>query len=182
MFKIQFLLIDIHPTKIMQTDASKYLQTQSRRHRKLKLLFSKLGVYLSTFLGFPGRASGKESACQCRRHKRHRFDLWVRKIPWRRKWQPISVFLPGKSHGQRSLMGYSPLGCKESDTVEHAPVSTFIQLQRAGQEDWRWRWNSVNVQSLLRSLLAGQESVSCLINTINSSSFSYWKLISNMRN
>ena len=36
-----------------------------------------------------------------------RFDLWVRKIIWRRKWQPILVFLPGKSHGQRSLAGYS---------------------------------------------------------------------------
>ena len=43
-----------------------------------------------------GGASGKKSACQCRRRKRHRFDPWVRKIPWRRKWQPTPVFLPGK--------------------------------------------------------------------------------------
>ena len=49
--------------------------------------------------------SGKESACQC---KNHRFDLWVRKIPWRRNWQPIPVFLPGKSYRQRSLVGYWP--------------------------------------------------------------------------
>ena len=41
---------------------------------------------------------------------RHEFDPWVRKIPWRRKWQPTPVFLPGKSHGQRSLGGYSPWG------------------------------------------------------------------------
>ena len=54
--------------------------------------------------GFPGGTSGKESAPQCRRHG---FDPWVRKIPWSRKWQPTSVFLPGKSHGQRSLVGYS---------------------------------------------------------------------------
>ena len=47
----------------------------------------------------------KESACQC---KRHRFDPWVWKIAWRRKWQPTLLFLPEKSHGQRSLMGYSP--------------------------------------------------------------------------
>ena len=40
--------------------------------------------------------------------KRHRFDPWVRKTPWRRKWQPTPVFLPGESHGQRSLAGYSP--------------------------------------------------------------------------
>ena len=49
-------------------------------------------------MGFPGGASGKEPACQCRRRKRHRFDSWVGKIPWRRIWQPIPVFLPGKSH------------------------------------------------------------------------------------
>ena len=50
-------------------------------------------------LGFPGGTSGKEPACQCRRHKRHGFDPRVRKIPWRRAWQPTSVLLPGESHG-----------------------------------------------------------------------------------
>ena len=44
--------------------------------------------------------------------KRLGFDPWVRKIPWRRKWQPTPVFLPWKSHGQRSLVGYSPWGRK----------------------------------------------------------------------
>ena len=58
--------------------------------------------------GFPGGASGKEPACQCRRHKRCRFDPWVGKIPWRRAWQPTPVFLPEESHGQRSLVGYNP--------------------------------------------------------------------------
>ena len=58
--------------------------------------------------GFPGGASGKEPACQCRRYKRNRFGPWVGKIPWRRAWQPPPVFLPGESHGQRSLVGYSP--------------------------------------------------------------------------
>ena len=62
--------------------------------------------------------SGKEPACQCRRHKRRGFDPWVRRIPWRRKWQPTPVFLPGECHGQRSLAGYSPQGRKESDTTE----------------------------------------------------------------
>ena len=64
------------------------------------------------FLGFPRWCSGKESRCQCRRHKRRGFDPWVRKIPWRRKWQPTPVFLPGKSHGRRSLVGYSLWSCK----------------------------------------------------------------------
>ena len=48
--------------------------------------------------GLPRWCSGKEPACQCRRHKRPRFNLWVGKIPWRRKWQPTPLFLPGKSH------------------------------------------------------------------------------------
>ena len=51
----------------------------------------------SLVLGFPGGASGKEPACQCRRHKRCGFDPWVGKIPWRRAWQPTPVFLSGES-------------------------------------------------------------------------------------
>ena len=61
-----------------------------------------------TEAGFPGGASGKEPARQHRRHKRCRFDPWVRKIPWRRKWRSTQVFLLGESLGQRSLVGYSP--------------------------------------------------------------------------
>ena len=59
-------------------------------------------------VAFPGGASGKEPACQCRGPQKHRFDPWVGKIPWRRAWRPIPVFLLGESHGQRSLAGYSP--------------------------------------------------------------------------
>ena len=62
-----------------------------------------LGVMHALGVSFPGGASGKESTCRCRRH---RFHPW--KIPWRRKWQPIPVFLLGKFHGQRSLVDYSP--------------------------------------------------------------------------
>ena len=63
--------------------------------------------------------SGKEYACQCRRHKKCGFNAWLRKIPRSMKWQPIPVFLPGKFHGQRSLVGYRPWCLKESDTTEH---------------------------------------------------------------
>ena len=73
---------------------------------------------VAKLLGFPGWLSGKEPACQVRRHRRCGLDPWVRKIFWRRKWQPILVFLPGESRGQRSLTGYSPLGCKELDTTD----------------------------------------------------------------
>ena len=52
---------------------------------------------------------------QCRRS---RFDPWVGKSPWRREWLPTPVFLPGEFHGQRSLVGYSPWGHKESGTTE----------------------------------------------------------------
>ena len=53
-----------------------------------------------------------------------RYSIWEellsgRKEGWRRKWQPSPVFLPGKSHGQRSLVRYSPWGCKESDMTEY---------------------------------------------------------------
>ena len=87
---------------------------------------------------FPGSASGKESTCQCRRHKRHRFDPWIRKIPWWRAWQPTPVFLIGKFHGQRSLGGYSPWGCKESDTTKQLSMHTHaawkILVPRPGTE------------------------------------------------
>ena len=62
--------------------------------------------------------SGKEPAYQCRRWKTPGFNPWVKKIPWRTARQPTPVFLPGKSHGQRSRVGCSPVGCKESDTTE----------------------------------------------------------------
>ena len=58
---------------------------------------------------------GEESTCQWRRL---RFDIWARKIPWRREWLPTPGFLPGEFHGQRSLEGYSPWGHKESDMTE----------------------------------------------------------------
>ena len=69
-----------------------------------------------------GRNSGKEPACQCRRCRRGRFNPWVGKIPWRRVGQPTLAFLPGKPHGQRSLAGYSPRGCKALDMTEATPA------------------------------------------------------------
>ena len=54
-------------------------------------------------MDFLGGASGKDPACQLRRHKRFRFDPWVGKIPWRRAQKPTPLFSPGESHGQRTL-------------------------------------------------------------------------------
>ena len=85
---------------------------------------------------FPGGASGREPTHQCRRCKRRGFDPWVGKIPWRRKWQPTPVFLPRASHGQRSLVGYSPWGHKDSDTTEatehthtHTHTHTLLRIE-----------------------------------------------------
>ena len=77
--------------------------------------------------------SNKEFSCQCKRYKRYVFDLWVGKIPWRRKWQPALVFLPEKVHGQRSLMGYSPCGWKELGPTEQLStraVKTRVLTQK----------------------------------------------------
>ena len=79
--------------------------------------------------GFPGGASGKEPACQCRRCKRRKFSLWVRKIPWRRAWQPSPVFLPGESQGQRSLVGCCLWGRTETRLKRLSSSSSRICLQ-----------------------------------------------------
>ena len=66
----------------------------------------------------PGGSDSKESACNAE------FDPCVRKIPWRRKWQPTPVFLPGESHGQRNLVGYNLWGHKELDMTEQLSMHT----------------------------------------------------------
>ena len=83
---------------------------------------------LSVTLGFLGGASGKESVCQCWRCK---FNPWVRKVPWSRKWHPAPVFLPEKSYGQWNQVGHSPWGHKElattsSHTHTHTHTHTHI--------------------------------------------------------
>ena len=65
---------------------------------------------------YTGGSDGKESAYNA--GDLLGFNPWVRKIPWRKEWQPIPVFLPGKFQGQRNLVGYSPWVCKESDMTE----------------------------------------------------------------
>ena len=88
--------------------------------------------------GLLGWCSGKEPSCQNRSCKRPMFDPWVRKIPWRRKWQPTAVFWPGKSHGQRRLVGYSP-GCrKELDTVEWLSTHTCTHSQESVVNHLGW--------------------------------------------
>ena len=75
---------------------------------------SLLGFHIKV-TDFPGGSDVKESTCNADRPE---FNPWVRTIPWQRKWQPTPVFWPGESYGQRSLAGYSPWGCKESDMTQ----------------------------------------------------------------
>ena len=94
------------PSREVERPKSLDLWTEESSEQYLKRHF--LGVWVSYCYPppeshFPNGASGKEPACQCRRHKRHRFSPWIGKISWRREWQPTPVFLLGESHGQRSL-------------------------------------------------------------------------------
>ena len=85
---------------------------------------------MRSFLGFPDGASGKEPACPCRRHKRVGLIPGSGRFPGRRAWKPTTVFLPGESHRQRSLAGYSRQGCKEPDTTKvtyHACTENFCK-------------------------------------------------------
>ena len=91
------------------------------------------GTYVHLWLrSFPDGSAGKESPCSAKRHRRCRFDPLVRKIPWRRKWQPTLVFLPGESHGWWSLMGYHLWNHKESDTTERLRTAQGSPLSLPG--------------------------------------------------
>ena len=81
----------------------------------------------------PGWLSGTDFTCQCRRQ---RFDPWVKKIPRRRQWQPTAVFLPGKSHGQRSLAGYSSWGHRAGDNLETEPEHDSAYVAYLKQVFW----------------------------------------------
>ena len=89
----------------------------------------------------PWWLSGKESACECRRCG---FNPWVRRTPWRRKWQPTLVFLPGKPHRQRNLGAKQSLGSKRSDVTQ--------------------RPNSNNEKRQMSQFLEGKD---CLTNTLS---------------
>ena len=89
----------------------------------------------------------KKKSFQCKRCNRHGFNPWVGEIPWSRKWLPTPVFLPGKSHGQRSLAGYSPYARKEvrhSWATEHThthPAHSITPLQLCNQQlESMWQW------------------------------------------
>ena len=95
----------------------------------------------------PWWLSGKESACQSRKRG---FNPWVRKIPWRREWKPNLVFLPGKSHGQRSLAGLWSI------------VSQRVGLDLVIEQQW-WRYGAAGERWLLSPFFVTQDMLCLLI-------------------
>ena len=83
--------------------------------------YNYMGLY---YLGFPGSTSGKEPAWQCRRQKRRKFNSW------RRKWQPIPIFLPGESHGQRSLVVTVHKVAKSRTQLKWLNTATYLSRNR----------------------------------------------------
>ena len=118
------------------------LNFRTRRHLRV------FDTGISFNRGFTDGASDKEPACQGRRCKRHGFDPWVRKIPWRRARQPTPVFFPGKLHEQRSLVGYSH-GLAKSQTWL-MPLSTHPTFNRGGY-DGGWSPRQTRLKLVLTS-------------------------------
>ena len=97
---------------------------------------------LNHILNFPSGVSGKQPVRQCRRCRRHWSNPCIEKMPWRRAWQLTPVFLPGESHGQRSLACYGPYGPKELDTTEATQHSRIhiLQILSAEAHSILWLW------------------------------------------
>ena len=79
--------------------------------------------------GFPGSTVAKNPLDNARDTKRPGFDPWARKTRWRREWLPSPVVLPGKFHGQRSLVGYSTWGQKQLDLTKHTHIRTCSDVK-----------------------------------------------------
>ena len=110
---------------------------------------------------------------------RHGFNPWVRKIPWKRKWQPSPIFLPGKSHRQRSLVGYSPKGCKELDMAEWLSMDVIafseFWVLLPNFETCGWFWETHWVSEILARLSSPED---CLIwNSSETNSIDYSQMI-----
>ena len=105
-----------------------WLKNLNKEERKERVFSLRWVRGKRSSIGFVWWLSSKGSSCQCRRHRRYEFDPWIRKTPWRRKWHATPVFLPEESHGQRSLVGYSPWGHQESDTTEYSTTDTCAHI------------------------------------------------------
>ena len=103
------------------------------------------------FYGLPRWLSGKRSTCQYRRCKKHRFEPWVSKIPWDRKWQFTPVFLREKFQGQRSLVDYSSWGHKGDWMTEHSHTHIDSIIAPVEKQLWKDGILSLQIQCMLYS-------------------------------
>ena len=118
-YQLAIPLLGIYPEKI----------TVQKIHGTSVFIVVLFAVVLQQLV-FPPGASGKKSICQCRRHKRCRFNPWVGKITWRRAQQPTLLFLPGEFHGQRSLEIYSLSGLNETKRFTYTHTHTHKPVAR----------------------------------------------------
>ena len=105
----------------LRYERSPYSNRWAKYSRAVTMIVNKI-KHLKIYQGLPWWSNGKESALQ---YRGCRFNPWVGKVPWRRKWQPTPVFLPGESHGLRSLVGYSPQGRRVGHT--HTRTHTLFE-------------------------------------------------------
>ena len=129
----------------------------------------------------------KNPPTNVRRHKRRRFNPWVRKIPWSRAWQPIPVFLPMKSHGQRSLGDYSLCVGKESATTKRTHtnythvIESFNEVYLKGALKFLlFYWKSVKMHKYGTRILGqlGEVSISNKNKISQKEQLLYWLTIS----
>ena len=128
-------------------------------------MYTHTHTYIYIERDIPGSSYGKEYACrQCGRPG---FNSWVGKIPWSWKWQPTPAFLPGKTHGQRSLTGFSSWSCKESDVTEQLTLEKRQRNRFCKQTFWHmikysnvlWSFPNNKFQMCGRELLVVINSV-----------------------
>ena len=115
--------------------------------------------------GFAGGSVGEESTCNaghCLWCRRQRFSHWIGKVPWRSKWQPSAVFLPGEFNGQRSLMGYSPRGRREADTsyqLNHHHIQKMSLSHKKGTHVNQLNWGRWTSSLLCRMKLEREKQI-----------------------
>ena len=131
--RCKLVYIELTDNKVLIYSSGNYIQYPVINHTYIYIhthiyIYIYIHIYVHTHThtrirGFPGGTSGKELACQCRRHKRHGFHPWVGKILWRREGQPTPVFLPGKSLWTEEPDGPSPSPGHPPDPVTDSTSS-----------------------------------------------------------
>ena len=152
----QWLKYHLSPSCLLEPS----LKTHKLLEERFHILYTHSSFIQQTFIlptqskywDFPGGASGEEPACQCRRHKRQGFNPCVRNISWRRKWQPTPVFLPGKSHGQRSLQFMADFSSQGHKRVRHTLVTKQEQ-----QRPVEYFWKATHIILCIKKEISGHE-------------------------